>query len=215
MTISKKEIIFLIRAYNEATRIVPVIESILRAGFIHILVVDDGSRDNLTEVLSQFSDLHIVHHPFNRGGGAALETGFEYIRRNGENMGIKYVVTFDADGQHHVEDIPAFIDAFQKDTSLDLVLGSRFVVKTATNVPFFRRLTLLGGQFFTFFISGIWLTDAHNGFRMMKLETVKRIRLTMDGMEYGSEFVDEMKHQKCRFTEVPVNVTYTDDTLAK
>ena len=50
---------------------------------------------------------------------------------------------------------------------------------------------------------------------MMKLETVKKIRLTMDGMEYGSEFVDEMHRQKCRFAEVPVNVTYTDDTLAK
>ena len=213
--IKSSEIIFLIRAYNEATRIVPVIKSILRAGFTHILVVDDGSRDNTLEVLSQFPSIHIVHHPFNRGGGAALETGFEYIRRNGENMGIKYVVTFDADGQHHVEDMPVFIEAFGKDSSLDLVLGSRFVVKTTTNVPLFRRLTLLGGQFFTLFISGIWLTDAHNGFRMMKIETVKKIRLTMDGMEYGSEFVDEMKHQKCRFTEVPVNVTYTDDTLAK
>lgn len=64
-------------------------------------------------------------------------------------------------------------------------------------------------------MSGVWLTDAHNGYRMMRLETVKKIRLTMDGMEYGSEFVDEMRHQKCRFAEVPVNVTYTDDTLAK
>jgi len=50
---------------------------------------------------------------------------------------------------------------------------------------------------------------------MMKIETVNKIRLTMDGMEYGSEFVDEMRHQKCRFAEVPVNITYTEDTLAK
>lgn len=132
----------MIRAYNEATRIVPVIRSILDAGFEHILVVDDGSRDNTLEVLSEFWGLHIVHHPFNRGGGAALETGFEYIRRNGEELGIKYVVTFDADGQHHIEDISAFIHAFEQDPSLDLVLGSRFVVKTDSNVPFFRRLTL-------------------------------------------------------------------------
>lgn len=215
MTINKNEIIFLIRSYNEAPRIAPVIESILSAGFTHILVVDDGSKDNTLEVLSQFPTLHIVHHPFNRGGGAALETGFEYIRRNGEEMGIKYVVTFDADGQHHVEDMPVFMNAFKKDLSLDLVLGSRFIIKTHTNVPFFRRLTLLGGQFFTLFISGVWLTDAHNGYRMMRLDTVKKLHLTMDGMEYGSEFVDEMKHLKCRFAEVPVNVTYTDDTLAK
>ena len=215
MTINKKNILFLIRAYNEAPRIAPVIESILSAGFIHILVVDDGSKDDTLEILSKFPTLHIVHHPFNRGGGAALETGFEYIRRNGEDMGIEYVVTFDADGQHHIEDIRNFTDAFRKDPSLDLVLGSRFIVKTRTNVPFFRRLTLLGGQFFTFFMSGIWLTDAHNGYRMMKIETVEKIHLAMDGMENGSEFVDEMRNQKCRFAEVPVNVTYTDDTLAK
>lgn len=215
MTINKNEIIFLIRSYNEAPRIAPVIESILSAGFTHILIVDDGSKDDTLEVLSQFPTLHIVHHPFNRGGGAALETGFEYIRRNGEEMGIKYIVTFDADGQHHVEDMSVFMNAFKKDSSLDLVLGSRFIIKTHTNVPFFRRLTLLGGQFFTLFISGVWLTDAHNGYRMMRLDTVKKLHLTMDGMEYGSEFVDEMKHLKCRFAEVPVNVTYTDDTLAK
>jgi hypothetical protein len=79
-----------------------------------------------------------------------------------------------------VDDLPSFIDAFEKDPTLDLVLGSRFVVKTNTNVPLFRRITLLGGQFFTLFISGVWLTDAHNGYRMMRLETVKKIHLTMD-----------------------------------
>lgn len=68
MTINKKEIIFLIRAYNEATRIAPVIDSILNAGFTNILVVDDGSRDNTLEILSRFPMLHVVHHPFNRGG---------------------------------------------------------------------------------------------------------------------------------------------------
>jgi len=215
MKINKNNIIFLIRAYNEALRIGAVIESILAAGFSKILVVDDGSADDTRTVLSRFPSIHIVHHPFNRGGGAALETGFEYIRRNGEELDIEYVVTFDADGQHHIEDLSAFIRAFEKDPTLDLVLGSRFIRKTNTNVPFFRRLTLLGGQFFTLLISGVWLTDAHNGYRMMRLDTVKKIHLTMDGMEYGSEFVDEMRSEKCHFTEVPVNVTYTDDTLAK
>lgn len=213
--IDKSEIAFLIRSYNEATRVTDVIASIQQAGFSKILIVDDGSSDNTQEVLASFSNIRIIHHPFNRGGGAALETGLEYFRRNGEALGVRYVVTFDADGQHHVEDIPVFIAQFEKDPTLDLVLGSRFIVKTHTNVPFFRRLTLLGGQFFTLFISGVWLTDAHNGYRMLRLETVKKIHLTMDGMEYGSEFVDEIRNKKCRFAEVPVNITYTEDTLAK
>ena len=66
MTINKDEIIFLIRAYNEATRIAPVIESIFQAGYTHILVVDDGSKDNTLEILAKFPSLHVVHHPFNR-----------------------------------------------------------------------------------------------------------------------------------------------------
>lgn len=103
----------------------------------------------------------------------------------------------------------------ESDPTLDLVIGSRFIVKTQTNVPFLRRLTLLGGQFFTYFISGVWLTDAHNGYRMIRLSAVKQIRLTMDGMEYASEFIEEMREKKLKFQEVPVNVTYTDDTLAK
>ncbi len=64
------------------------------------------------------------------------------MRRNACILGVTYVVTFDADGQHHIEDLPVFIKVFEKDPTLDLVLGSRFIVKTHTNVPFFRRLTL-------------------------------------------------------------------------
>ncbi len=52
MIIDKDRIIFLIRSYNEATRIAPVVRSILDAGFMHLLVVDDGSRDNTLEVLA-------------------------------------------------------------------------------------------------------------------------------------------------------------------
>lgn len=215
MKINKSEIGFLVRAYNEASRIGKVIESIRDAGFSNILVVDDGSRDGTAEVLARFPELHIVHHPFNRGGGAALETGLEYFRRNASDLAVNFVVTFDADGQHHIEDIRVFIEAFERDPTLDLVIGSRFVVKTATNVPFFRRITLLGGQVFTCLISGIWMTDAHNGYRMIRIAAVKKIRLTMDGMEYASEFVEEMRVHRLKFLEVPVNITYTTDTLAK
>ena len=97
MKIKKDTIIFLIRAYNEAPRIGAVIESIQKAGYTHILVVDDGSTDRTQEVLGTFPDVYVIRHPFNRGGGAALETGFEYIRRNSVALGIEYVVTFDAD----------------------------------------------------------------------------------------------------------------------
>lgn len=73
----KNKIVFLIRAYNEATRITRVIEGIIAAGYDQILVVDDGSTDGTHDILAhliQKNTIHFVHHATNRGAGAALET---------------------------------------------------------------------------------------------------------------------------------------------
>lgn len=78
------EIVFLIRSYNESTRILSTIEGILSAGYTQILVIDDGSSDETTVILDQADlpeSIHRLRHPINRGGGAAMETGFEFIRR--------------------------------------------------------------------------------------------------------------------------------------
>lgn len=141
----KNNIIFLIRAYNEATRILTVIDGIFQAGYHQVLVVDDGSSDNTPEILQEYIEskkIYYLRHRINRGGGAALETGFEFIRRNAAEYDWEYVVTFDADGQHRIEDMSGFLEAFRKQPELDLIFGSRFIVKTDSNVPIMRRLTL-------------------------------------------------------------------------
>jgi len=51
-------------------------------------------------------------------------------------------VTFDADGQHDIKDMPHFLDAFEKNKDIDIVFGSRFIIKTKTNVPLVRRMIL-------------------------------------------------------------------------
>ena len=137
----KNKIIFLIRAYNEATRIMSVIEAIFDAGYDQIVIVDDGSTDGTHDLLRDLiadSRIHYIHHIINRGAGAALETGFEYIRQHAERHHWKYLVTFDADGQHDIGDMDHFVTAFRDDDSLDIVLGSRFIVKTKSNVPLYR-----------------------------------------------------------------------------
>lgn len=137
-------IVFLIRTYNEGTRIRSVIEKIFAAGFSNILVIDDGSTDGTTEVLRDLIETRIsyVRHAVNRGGGAALETGFEFIRRFHSTYNWQYVITFDADDQHDIADVGLFISAFENDEKLDVVLGSRFITKTATNAPLLRRIIL-------------------------------------------------------------------------
>lgn len=215
MKINKSDIIFLIRAYNEGTRIWEVIEGVIKAGYKKILVVNDGSKDNTEDVVQKFENVIYLAHPQNRGAGAALETGFEFLRRNAETIEVHYIVTFDADGQHTVEDMPKFIQAMEKDPTLDIVFGSRFIIKTNSNVPFFRRILLWGGKWFTWAISGIKLTDAHNGYRLHTVHAVRQIELTMDGMEYASELIEQVYIKKLHFTEVPVNIRYDDYTMAK
>lgn len=137
------------------------------------------------------------------------------MRRNAETIGISYVVTFDADGQHAIDDLAKFIHAFEADPTLDVVFGSRFIEKTESNVPFLRKLTLWGGKWFTWAVSGIRLTDSHNGYRMLRIEAVEKIVLTMDGMEYASELIEQVSLQKLKFAEVPVNIWYDDYTMGK
>lgn len=213
--INKSDICFLIRAYNEASRIGSVIEGIMGAGFRKICVVNDGSKDETEAIARSFDNVVYLEHSYNRGGGAALETGFEFLRRNAEILDISYVVTFDADGQHSIDDIGKFIQAFEKDPGLDVVFGSRFIEKTDSNVPLLRRLTLWGGKWFTWAISGVRLTDSHNGYRMLRVGAVKKIILTMDGMEYASELIEQVRLQGLRFSEVPVNIWYDDYTMGK
>ena len=184
----KNKFLFLIRSYNESSRIVWVIESIFADGFSEILVVDDGSVDGTMELLKKefWEKIYFIRHPVNRGAWAALETGFAYIRK-----------------------------MLEKHPNTDVIYGSRFITKTKTNVPFFRRIILFWGKIFTSLISGVHLTDAHNGYRLLKVEVIDQVYLTMDGMEYASELIEEIHLAGYKIREVPVNIHYDEYTLAK
>ena len=213
----KNKFLLLIRSYNESSRIVSVIESIFADGFSEVLVVDDGSVDGTMGLLKKefWEKIYFIRHSVNRGAWAALETGFAYIRRNSKEKGWKYVVTFDADGQHDISDMKNFFEILEKHPNTDVIYGSRFITKTKTNVPFFRRIILFWGKIFTSLISGVHLTDAHNGYRLLKVEVIDQVYLTMDGMEYASELIEEIHLAGYKIREVPVNIHYDEYTLAK
>lgn len=218
---SSKEIIegkevFLIPSYNEWEVLISTIQNILDHGYKNILVVNDGSKDNTRSLLQShfWENKHItvLNHYKNRGQWAALETGFEYLRRYGK---VKYLITFDADGQHDINDVKEFEKYLKKHESVDILLGSRFLKKKSKWMKLFRRIILKLGIIFTFFMSNIRLSDTHNGFRLIRLETLKDIHITMDGMWHASEIIDIIAEKKLTYKEVPVHIIYTHYSMNK
>jgi glycosyltransferase involved in cell wall biosynthesis len=198
-----KKIHIIIPAYNEATVIGDVIKDLQEGGYNDILVVNDGSKDD-TEKMALEAGAEVLNHIINRGQGAALRTGIEFVR---EQYNPDIIVTFDADGQHCVKDIATLIQPIiEKD--IDIVLGSRFL-KNNSKIPFIRKLILKAGIIFTNFISNIKLTDTHNGLRALSRKAFNSIQIYHRGMEHASDIIDEITLNKLSYSEVPVQISYT------
>ncbi len=196
-----------IPAYNEEPCIEQVVREV-RTLYPHVVVVDDGSKDDTFEAAKRSAG-YVLRHLINRGQGAALQTGIEFALKRGA----RFVVTFDADGQHCVQDIQAMVEPIRRG-ECDITLGSRFLGETV-DIPLGRRLTLRLGVIFTRFINRVKLTDAHNGFRAFSRRAAQKINITLDRMAHASELIDQIKLCGLPFREVPVQVRYTPYSLAK
>jgi polyprenyl-phospho-N-acetylgalactosaminyl synthase len=194
-------------AYNEASVIGRVISELSRAEY-RVVVVDDGSRD-ATRHVAAAAGAHVVIHPINLGQGAALQTGIEYALSQGADV----LVTFDADGQHRVSDIPRLVDALRRGRA-DFALGSRFLGQTY-NLPWLRRWLLQAATVFTRLTTGLSLTDSHNGLRALTRQGAAAIRLRQNRMAHASEILNEIARSGLRYVEVPVTIEYTAYSLAK
>jgi len=205
--------VFIIPSYNEWEVIKSTIKNILDNGYKNILVINDWSRDNSREILEKFWDKIIVlTHYKNRGQWAALETGFEYVRRYGD---VEYVITFDADGQHSLSDLKEFEKIMKEHKKIEVLLWSRFMWKKKVWVPLTRRIILKLWIIFTYFISNINLTDTHNGYRVIRKEALNKIKITQDWMTHASEIIDIISTKKIVYKEVPVHIIYTEYSMAK
>jgi polyprenyl-phospho-N-acetylgalactosaminyl synthase len=196
-----------IPAYNEAAVIGQVVCQVQTLGH-RVLVVNDGSTDE-TGIQARRAGAIVINHPVNLGQGAALGTGIEYTLQ----QGAEHVATFDADGQHRVEDLQRLIGALKREHA-DIALGSRFLEKPL-NITFWRKTVLKLAVLLTWITTGIRLTDAHNGMRVMTADAAKKIRITQNGMAHASEIIELIKRHELRFIEIPVTILYTDYSLKK
>ena len=194
-----------IAAYEEGPVIARVVSGVVAEGW-SVVVVDDGSHDETADA-ARVPGAHVLRHAINLGQGAALQTGIDFaLARGAEN-----VVTFDADGQHRTEDIPALVAALRE---ADVALGSRFLGTMVGVEPRRRRLlrlaTLVSNR-----LSGLELTDAHCGLHAFRAEVAPALRLTQDRMAHASEILRKIKASGLRAVEVPVTVVYTEYSKRK
>ena len=198
----------IIPVYNEAQVLGDVIAKVGKH-FVNVICVDDGSTDD-SAAIARSSGANVIAHPMNLGQGAALQTGFDAALLIPE---VKYFVTFDSDGQHSVSDAQVMV-ARLRQGDVQIVFGSRFLDER-TNVSFLKRKVLKLAVFYTNAITGLRLTDAHNGLRAFDREVVERIELMHDGMAHASEIVNQIGRGKFSYTEIPVHIVYTEYSKAK
>lgn len=194
--------------YNEATVVGQVIEGLL-GSFPNVVCVDDGSRDG-SVVVARNAGAVVVEHPVNLGQGAALQTGIAYALQDPQTDSI---VTFDADGQHRVQDAVAMVTRLRTE-SLDAVLGSRFL-DSRTELTAMKRIVLRVAALQMKLSTGLDLTDAHNGLRVLGRDIAGRISLSQNRMAHASELVHQLATLKVRYVEHPVHIIYTDYSKAK
>jgi glycosyltransferase involved in cell wall biosynthesis len=151
----------------------------------------------------------VLRHPVNLGQGAALQTGITYALRRGADL----VVTFDADGQHRVADIPLLIGRLDE-AGAEVCFGSRFLGQ-AVGIPRTRRLLLKAAVWFTYFTSGVKLTDAHNGLRLFTRAAAASLRIRQNRMAHASEIVEQVGRAGLPITEAPVTILYSAYSLQK
>lgn len=195
--------------FNEATSIGSVITE-LRRRFSRIVCVDDGSSDDSAEV-ALAAGATVLRHPANLGQGAALQTGFEFALTD---PAVVHVVTFDADGQHRVEDAISMLETARRE-QVDVVLGSRFLGTAPAAAPLLRRLVLRAATRFTRLSTGLDLTDTHNGLRVLSRRAVEAMDLTLDGMAHASQLLSRVARHRLTYVEAPVTIAYTEYSRAR
>jgi len=208
MTDPAPSTVVVVPMYNEGSVIAAVVSE-LRGTFPVVVCVDDGSTDDSAES-ARAAGAVVVRHPTNLGQGAALETGIRFAL---SLPATEYVVTFDADGQHDVADARAMVERAAQG-GLQVVLGSRFLA-AAEDVPLARRLLLRAAVQFTRRTTGLALTDAHNGLRVLRRDAAQAVRLRLHGMSHASEILTVLARGGFSVEEHPVTIRYTDYSRAK
>ncbi len=196
-----KNIGVIVPALNACKTIGAVVSGVAKHIHIeNIIVVDDGSSDSTASVAASFG-ARVLAHPMNRGKGAALQTGFDFVLQTS----LDAVITIDADLQHPPDFIPQFIGLYSSG-EYDIIIGSRLHKKRG--MPFHR---VLSNTITTFLVSArtaVKISDSQSGYRLIDRKVLESVHLKTKGFEAETEFIIKAAAHGFRFGFVPIETVY-------
>jgi glycosyltransferase involved in cell wall biosynthesis len=197
-----------IPVYNEERHLPQVLAEVGRYSPT-VLVVNDGSTDNTSDLLRRFPDVQVITHPQNRGYGAALISAFD----RAVEQQVDVLVTTDCDGQHEPARIPVLLEAIH---DADIVSGSRYLRDFRQNTqPPQDRMQI--NQQITAELNerfGLQLTDAFCGFKAYRTKALARLRITETGWGMPLQLWVQAAKLGLRIKEVAVPRVYLDPSRA-
>ena len=205
-----EECCVLIPSLSPDERLPEYVQRLLAAGYGRIIVVDDGSAASyqpIFERIAGWEKCTVLHHPANRGKGAGLRTGFQFIR---DETDLRGIVTADSDGQHTVPDTLKLTEKLSD--RQELLLGSRDFSRRSKNVPFKSRAgnRITSGMYKLLY--GVWLPDTQTGLRAFPRSLLDfALNVTGDRFEYEMNQLIWCAKKKIPMTVVEIETVYLDE----
>ena len=194
-----------IPAFNEEKNIAAIITKLADVTDT-IIVCNDGSSD-LTSDIAEKMGAFVINHEKNLGYGAAIRSIFLKAKELDGDI----LVTFDADGQHRIEDIEKVTKPII-DQEVDLVIGSRFLDESEKEVPRYRKVGIKVITKITNVSIKKQLTDSQSGFRAYSKKVLNELNPSELGMGISTEILIKASNKNFRITEVPIKILYSGDT---
>jgi len=198
-----EDILVIIPVHNEEKTIGNILRE-LKKNFKNILVIDDGSKDKSKEIALK-EGVFVISHEFCKGKGEALKTGFDFALKNN----FKAVITMDGDGQHLPEDAIKFVRKYRKKEGVGIWIGKRDIF--SKNMPFIRKITNLSMSVLISFLSFQWIPDTQCGFRLIKIDVLRKVKLYTSHFETESEILIKSAWQRFKIKSIPIETIYNKE----
>lgn len=207
-------------AFNEHVKLKSVIERFIQSrvfGKVDYLIVDDGSTDETTAIITSFASWGVktIKHPMRQGVGAAIRSAIGYAQRNNYDV----IVFMAGNNKDNPEEIPLLTDPILKE-GYDLVQGSRYAghVGTGGDMPYYRKFAVKLHAWLLSFVAGKRMTDTTNGFRAVRMSIFHDNRININQEWLNAYELEPYLLYKAitlgyRVTEAPVTKIYPPKKL--